>query len=300
MAESDTKKPSLLMLAPARWVFGGFAIWLAFVAASGAGVQIGGPWNFTVTGQLGDSFGILSAFMASMAAIFTYQTLTDTREQRVLAEREAAERRKEALLAREDAASEREEAEKRETERSKAEHRRDAEGTFFRLLELRFRVLADLKIGKGSEQRIGTDAAEMYIGRILPGFYDEPAEFNLGDSYRKVFADNANDLGHYFRFTYHAILFAREQFGRDAYRYVRLLRAQLSSSEITLIALNCAHGEGREKFKELVEVYSLLHNITSIEREQFSLDEYFSPRAFDPSVTLEESRSLSKKKKKRK
>ncbi|OYW35098.1 MAG: hypothetical protein B7Z42_15690, partial [Brevundimonas sp. 12-68-7] len=72
-----------------------------------------------------------------------------------------------------------------------------------------------------------------------------------------MFSSHRNDLGHYFRFTYHIIKFARDNFGPDAYEYVRLLRAQLSNAEITLIALNCAHGEGREKFLKWVETYSL-------------------------------------------
>ena len=98
-------------------------------------------------------------------------------------------------------------------------------------------------------------------------------------------------LSNLFRFTYHIIGFADRQFAQvpssepitkadPAYQYVRLLRAQMSDSELVLIALNCAFGPGHEKFKPLVERYALLHNINPSDRALFGLDELFEPYAF--------------------
>ncbi|MEQ7155663.1 putative phage abortive infection protein [Brevundimonas aurifodinae] len=280
----DPQVAWLLMLRrpPAIYVLSVFGLWWIFVGLSGFGV--GRRWDFEATGQLGDSFGILSALMASMAAIFTYQTLVDTRRQASIAEADAETQRNAAKVARAEAAADREAAEARNAARDKAESRRDNERTYFGLLDLRYRVLADLKTGKGDSQQIGTDAAASLVSRVGPSFYSDPDTFSYADSYEQMFSSHRNDLGHYFRFTYHIIKFARDNFGPDAYEYVRLLRAQLSNAEITLIALNCAHGEGREKFLKWVETYSLLHNIDPSDRVQYKLDLYFRPKAFDPQA----------------
>lgn len=43
--------------------------------------------------------------------------------------------------------------------------------------------------------------------------------------------------------------------------YSRIVRAHLSDPEVCLISYNCAIGDGRFKFKSLVEKYSALHNM---------------------------------------
>lgn len=55
----------------------------------------------------------------------------------------------------------------------------------------------------------------------------------------------------------------------------------MSNSELVLLALNCAYGEGLKKFKPLVERYALLHNIDPADRIRFALDSHFKPRAFE-------------------
>jgi hypothetical protein len=276
----------MLKRPPAIYVLCIFGLWWAFVVLSGAGLSIGGPWDFTATGQLGDSFGILSALMASMAAIFTYQTLVDTRRQASDAEREAERQRQETIKAQALAIAEREKSDLRDGQRDKADARRDSERTYFGLLDLRFRVLSDLRVGPANQQQIGTDAAAVLIASVHASFYEAGSKMNYAKRYLHMYANNRNDLGHYFRFTYHIVKFANDNFGSDAYKYVRLLRAQLSHAELVLIALNCAHGEGVDKFARWVERYSLLHNIDPSDRKTFELDQYFAPKAFDPKGSL--------------
>ena len=280
----DPKLEWLQMLRrpPAIYVLAVFGLWWIFVGLSGHGV--GWHWDFEATGQLGDSFGILSALMASMAAIFTYQTLVDTRRQASNAEAEAETQRKAAAVARAEAAADRAAAELRNSARDQAQFRRDSERTYFGLLNLRYQVLADLKTGKGDNQQVGTDAAASMLKRVGPSHYANLDTFTYSEGYKYMYSIYSNDLGHYFRFTYHIVKFAKDNFGSSAYQYVRLLRAQLSNAEIVLIALNCAHGEGREKFLKWVEMYSLLHNIDPKDRIRFELDVYFRPRAFDPKA----------------
>jgi hypothetical protein len=265
---------------PALIVIGAFLLWWLFVIASGGGLRILGPWDFSVTGQLGDSFGILSSLMASFAAIFTYQTLTETRRQAELAEEESAEARAATTRAEMRAKTEKFDSDRRLEEQRSRDLHRDNEQTFFKLIELRNRVLSELRVGKSDIR--GSDAAAYFVGQIRDyGAIDSVA-------YRNVYNDNENDLGHYFRTTYHVVRFADERFNNDdAYFYIRLLRAQLSNAELTLIALNCRYGEGREKFGPLVVKYALLHNVSRNDRNRFKLDDYFGERAFDPEKAVD-------------
>lgn len=76
---------------------------------------------------------------------------------------------------------------------------------------------------------------------------------NFHDKYK-------NDLAHYFRTLYQVIRFIDDSRIDDKHLYARILRAQMSDAEQTLLMYNCAVGKGRAKFKKLVERYSLLHN----------------------------------------
>jgi len=282
----EKKEPwwGMLLRPPAIFVLVGFVAWWGFVVFSGSGRGIGGPWDFSITGQLGDSFGVLSALMTSLAAIFTYQTLVDTRLQRTQAEEAAALQKREADEAKEELKIERARASEREEERAAAEKRRDAEQTFFRLMELRLRVLEDVRTGRGDTLKIGSDAFDRFVNQVASSSFEYHDHEIHKLQYDAVYKRNVNDLGHYFRFTYHIMLFAKENFGRHSYKYVRLLRAQLSNAEIVIIALNCAYGEGREKMAPLVERYSLLHNMDRVNRARFQLNQYFKDRAFNPQA----------------
>lgn len=280
----------MLGRAPAKYVIGAFLAWWLFVGFSG---QTWWPdlkvaWDFTATGQLGDSFGILSALMTSMAAIFTYQTLTDTRTQARLAAEEAERARRSERRTLSEAANDRAAAERNAQLQQQREHRRDTEQTFFRLLDLRMKVLEDMKIGKGETALTGSDAAGRLLinvkNQVLNGTFP-----NYQASFHSVYERAENDLGHYFRTTYHIVRFLDENFAPEvAYGYVRLLRAQLSNAELGLIALTCAFGQGSTKFKPLVVKYALLHNISDADRVQLELDGYFGARAFDPEASLDD------------
>lgn len=286
MSTQDGEKPEakevwwhMMLRPPALYVLIAFGIWWLFVIVSGQQLFPVMRWDFAATGQLGDSFGIISALMTSMAAIFTYQTLSDTREQAKEARAQADTQRIQAEDARAEAEAERQRVRSREVSQDAAEAIRDAEQTYFRLLDLRLSVLTDVSIKDHGRIRIGTDGAEALINQMkmypLAGETKEQQYLNISNS-------NNNDLGHYFRLTYHIVGFADENFRFSrAYKMVRLLRAQLSNAEIVLIALNCAYAGGRGQFKTWVEKYSLLHNVDEEDRVYFELDRLFKKSAFE-------------------
>lgn len=245
-----------------------YAAWLAFVVASGAGVRLfGWSWNFETVGQLGDAFGGLSAFMASLAALFTLQALSDERaETRRLREREEA---RDAVESDRDG---------QQQERVKEERLRDLELTYFRMLDLRREILDDVQIGEMK----GLAA----FRPLKHGYHNLTEGHQFKARYEAQYVNFDHVLGHYFRFTYHAIKYVDEVFDFErAYAYVRLLRAQLSSSEQFIICVNALFGEGREKMLPLINKYSLLHNMPQEDKARFiGFGEGLEPTAFERQV----------------
>lgn len=231
-----------------------FVVWSGVVAFS-AGLgwnSLPVEWNFERTGQLGDSFGVVSAGMATLAAIFTLETL---RRQRA----EGAQ----------------------QLER---EQRREAEQTLFRLMELRTQLISSLHVRSGFKRLSGQQALAHIAAKLSDEITRSQSTDQIG-AYNSQYTQWADQLGHYFRLTYHIVRFADENLPLDTYSYIRLLRAQLSN----LLALNCYHGEGREKFARYVTRYALLHNIKPEDAFSLQLEVLFAPGAFSFGAPSEPS-----------
>nr|WP_275986046.1 putative phage abortive infection protein [Serratia ureilytica] len=72
-----------------------------------------------------------------------------------------------------------------------------------------------------------------------------------------------DELGHYFRFIYNIFKFIDESIvsNEDKIKYSKIIRAQLSDYELTIIFYNCLTWRGCESFKALIEKYSIFDNI---------------------------------------
>ena len=246
--------------------------WIGIVVASGVGWNpFSQSWDFSNTGAFGDSFGPLSAFMAALAAFAAFETLSEQRRELArTAERERLEDKRR---------DDRENLEeKRRIARQNDDRKRAFEATFFSLLEALRSIVSEIDVGKGSAERSSRDAFEK-MSSILSSWYFSHS--SPEDTWNSVLSQFRNDLGHYFRFLYHIILFVDSQKGIDRYFYVRLIRSSLSEAELTLLAFNCAYGEGAGKFATLIEKYALLHNISDGARDRYKLDKLFAPSAFD-------------------
>ena len=82
-------------------------------------------------------------------------------------------------------------------------------------------------------------------------------------------------MSHYFRTLYHIIKFVDKSTIENKKQYTSIVRAQLSSYEQVMLFYNCLHDNGNEKFKPLIEKYSLFKNLdTSLIFNQQHLDEY--------------------------
>lgn len=246
-----SKRTTLLALAL-------LTIWAAVVLISGAGVNVFSlDWDFENTGQFGDSFGSLSALMASIAALSAIATFREQqRELERLRQKDVAD---EIRIA-----------------------RSQFERTFFQLLDSLRAIVSQIDIIGTGSTKVAHDAFkaiwEVFLRDRQRLASDQIAWQRTAERY-------ANDLNHYFRFLYHLITYVDRSSVDDKYFYVKLVRASLSDAELVLIALNCGYGEGRPKFKPLVERYSLLHNMSEAQRSMLDLSSVFEPQAFQRSST---------------
>jgi len=83
-------------------------------------------------------------------------------------------------------------------------------------------------------------------------------------AYKNFYEIYRSMLGHYFRTLYHVISFI-DRSHISNYRktiYTNIVRAQLSSPELSLLFYNGLVGEGKKGFKPLIEKYGLLKHVT--------------------------------------
>lgn len=149
------------------------------------------------------------------------------------------------------------------------------ENTFFSLLNL-FNNIVD-SIAITGAPRLGDPPSVLAKGReCFSTFSQEFAKrystqrTEHTDMGHRVLCVTAYDLfagdrqalvGHYFRTLYNIVKFIATSKVENQQVYINILRAQLSSSELTLLFYNCISKYGSEKFKPLVEKFGLLENM---------------------------------------
>lgn len=116
----------------------------------------------------------------------------------------------------------------------------NGQGAFYEIAqELR------LLMSENIRDDMATEAQEGVLVLLYPSFYD----------------DFKNDLGHFFRQLYHIVKFIDESEENEAQRFLKIVRASLTNSQLLLLAYNVIAGEGRVKFAKHISKYSLLHNM---------------------------------------
>lgn len=253
-------------------IFAGLLLWICTIILSGAGWNpFHVNWNFSNPGAFGDSFGPISASMAALAAVAAIAAFREQKNEILrLQERERHDDK------RRDAENAAQENLRRLDARDRREERE--ESTFFQLLSTFQNITRDTDIVSSSKTNTGRDAFRSMVLSFQS--YLSICE-NVSEAWANTARKHENDLNHYFRLLYHIILFIDKSNLSDKRLYVRIVRALLSESELTLLALNCAYGEGREKFADLVRKYALLHSLSSAMRKKWGLEEVLTNHAFE-------------------
>jgi hypothetical protein len=238
------------------WVAAGlliFSLYGGFILFVGSRYSpVFDKWKFEKSGSYGDSFGPLTALMSTLAAVSAYLAYT--------AQRTELQRLK--ISAEQDA---------------KRVEVRDFEETFFKMLTLHRDVLKAIDVKQGEKTIVGADALSV----ILNGLHWFLSETKLmQDRYTDLYKDHQNDLGHYFRLSYHIVKMIDDHSVVDKMKYIRIFRATLSNPEMILIGLTCAYGAGSTRFKPLVARYALLHNISASDAREYGLTTQLPEESF--------------------
>jgi hypothetical protein len=176
--------------------------------------------------------------------------------------------------------------------------RQNFESAFYELLRFQNQITEQMersiRVRSGgdvhSEVRQGRGCFLVWYKVMVDTFraYAKTAEQKKSDEfalklYSQFYSDYHHKLGHYFRTLYHVFKFVKESdavAASEKRRYTSLVRAQLSTGELTLLFYNCLSDYGK-KFKPLVEEFGLFEHID----ESFLLDEsdkaFYKPSAYE-------------------
>lgn len=257
------------------WSLGGIA---AYLIAPIVGVN---------SGEVGDTFGAVNALFSGLAFAGVIFAILLQRSELKL-------QRHELELTRLELAGQKEQLKaQNDTLRQQT-----FENTFFQLLRLHHEIVNAIDLRKGPSSDViatGRDCMEVFYRRLhkqwnKPGeSYPDGTDLDrINAAYMTYYASVESDLGHYYRSLYNIIKFVDRSSVQDKRLYTNLIRAQLSKYELGLLFYNCLSEMGAEKFKPLVERYSLLKMVPR--KELFNPDGHmrlFSDDAFGGPTSSE-------------
>lgn len=133
------------------------------------------------------------------------------------------------------------------------------EATFFQLLSTYSDFVSNIRF----RDENGTDALEKICDFVRPASHVFGQSLNPGsvravENYEEKFQNYKDDLAPYFRLIYNILKFLDRSEVDEKSFYANLLRAKLNSSELSLLALNCASVHGTEKMAPLVKKFNFL------------------------------------------
>lgn len=153
------------------------------------------------------------------------------------------------------------------------------QSTFFQLLELQNQIVNGATLATGIGGTLyGRDAFKLVLARL------DNARGRLKESpinlYERTYVQHQDLLAHYFRTFYHLLYFIDDSDVEERQYYADLLRAQLSTSETTLLFYNGLSQWGIEKAKPLIEKYGLLKTLPNRALLPAELVTIYDPAAY--------------------
>ncbi|MBN8702740.1 MAG: putative phage abortive infection protein [Bacteroidetes bacterium] len=270
-------------------------------------------WFFTLfvlkeranRGTFGDMFGSINALFSGLAFGGIILTILLQRKELELQRKELRQTRKEFKI-------------QNETLRLQR-----FENTFFSLLELHHQIVNNiyyytsqnkpgLKMALSSSQESitikGRDVFEARFDQLFKHL-NKNRTSQIDITYMSYYPVVQMDFGHYFRNLYRIIKFVHntefvsidyiptenelegfnslkgweEENYKIRYKYTSMVRAQLSDYELLWLFYNCLSINGSEKFKPLVEQYSLLKNLPENKLHLTDILSSYKPEAYGRS-----------------
>ena len=253
----------------------------------------------TDRGTFGDMFGSINALFSGLALAGIILTILLQRKELKLQREELKDTRAEF-----------------ETQNETLKLQR-FENTFFSILNLHHQIVSaiDYRFYKSKEKEFSTlhaglamqtkpedkeavtitgrDVFRHRFNLMIADLKQSPSKYE--EIYLRYYTAAQTDFGHYFRNLYRMIKLVdqadffydekkvtNEEIFKLKYRYISIIRAQISDYELLWIFYNCISKNGIEKFKPLIEHYSLLKNLpTNLIADQSHYNLY-NKKAFNP------------------
>lgn len=233
----------------------------------------------TDQGTFGDMFGAVNALFSGLAFAGLIVTLLYQKEELKLQREELAQTREELK-------GQREEFE----EQNKTMKRQRFENTFFNMLSLQQEIVANLSYeyyvnpntcpsNIPPEQFYGMSPKSQLHGRdVFEGMYKRAIIDYQGKRYADGVCNILRSFGHLaysnikattrfdhcFRHLYRIYKYVDTSdliTEEERYDYACIIRSQLSDYELVMLFYNCLTTNGREKFKPLIEKYTIFNNL---------------------------------------
>lgn len=233
----------------------------------------------TNQGTFGDMFGAVNSLFSGLAFAGLIVTLLYQKEELKLQREELAQTREELK-------GQRAEFE----EQNKTMKRQRFENTFFNMLSLQQEIIANLSYEYYASPSIrpynvpeelfykGAPKGQLHGRETFEGIYKHAIiEYNgarHADGIVKILKRDGyivyptmsvtTRFDHYFRHLYHIYKFVDTSDlieDNERYDYACIIRSQLSDYELVMMFYNCLSTNGRDKFKPLIEKYSVFNNL---------------------------------------
>ena len=218
-------------------------------------------WYFlkdqTDRGTFGDMFGSVNAMFSGLAFVgVIYAILLQSKELKL--------QRKELRFTRDELEGQKIQMEAQNVTLIK----QNFENTFFELLKIQNDITNGIDLIDGNRTTQGRDCFKVFYGRFktlwgrnLNNLKGESELDRINKTYLSFYEGHQSEFGHYFRSLYNIVKLVDSSNMEDKRLYTNLIRAQLSSFELTLLFYNSLSDMGAEKFKPLIEDYSLLKTV---------------------------------------
>ena len=232
-------------------------------------------------GTLGDMFGITNALFSGLALGGIIFTILLQKKELGYQRDELRETRKEFVI------------------QNKTLKTQRFENTFFNLLSIHNSIVSSIDFETRKRTQIQGSKTWNTVTITGRDVFEEKYEINkenfesiatisdLNNVYKPIYSDVQTDFGHYFRGLYRIVKFtanteflSKEELNIDdksekyeelikhqvyndsiRYEYMSMIRSQLSDYELLWVFYNCLSEHGNEKFKPLIERFSLLKNL---------------------------------------
>lgn len=156
---------------------------------------------------------------------------------------------------------------------NKTLQKQNFENTFFELLRLQNEITQSIDLVDSSNKITkGRDCFRVFYTRFIkswnkahPDHQGEHQKDRINKTYLAFYQTYQSEFGHYFRSLYNMVKFVDISHVEDKRLYTNLIRAHLSSYELALLFYNALSDMGRDKFKPLIEKYSLLKTVPETE-----------------------------------